>query len=71
MEREFDGFDGFVDVGVIVFERGDDGDVGEVMKEFGAFIEESRVVFVAFDGEGGIFDSGRGRVRKAEGLTAD
>src|SRR5882672_4846406 len=50
-EGGFDGFEVGEDVGVVELEIVDEGDLGEVMDEFAAFVEESGVVFVALNDE--------------------
>ncbi len=51
-EGGFDGGEVGVDVSVVELDVGEDGGVGEVVEELGAFIEECRVVLIAFEDEG-------------------
>lgn len=71
MEGGFDFLEVFVDVAVVEFEGGDDGDVGLVVEEFCAFVEEGGVVFVAFDDEGCVFFAEVGGAGEVLGLAAD
>lgn len=58
-EAEFDFLDVLVDVGVVEFDVVDDDALGKVVEEFGAFVEEGGIVFVAFeDGERGVGKEG-------------
>src|SRR5689334_21291400 len=52
-EGRLDGGEVLENVGVIEFEIIDDGDLGQVMDELAAFIEEGGIVLVAFDNEPG------------------
>ena len=52
LEGGLDGFEVGVDVGVIELYVGEDGGVGKVVEELGAFVEEGGVVLVAFEEEG-------------------
>ena len=51
LERGFYRIEIFVDVGVIEFDRGENDRVGKVVKELRSLVEESGVVFVAFEDE--------------------
>ena len=51
LERQADGGEVRVDVGVVELDVVDDGDVGQVLQELRRLVEERAVVFVAFDDE--------------------
>src|SRR3546814_4925964 len=53
MELGLDGLEIGEDIGVVEFEVIEDGGARPVMHEFGALVEECRVVFVGFDNEEG------------------
>ncbi|HET8636786.1 MAG TPA: Mur ligase domain-containing protein, partial [Acidobacteriaceae bacterium] len=52
LERDFDSFEIGVDIGVIEFHVSENERVGEVVQKFRTFVEEGRVVLVAFNDEG-------------------
>ncbi len=71
VELPLDGGQVIEDIRVVELQVAQDGDLGAVVDELGALVEEGRIVLVGFNHEGGIVSAETGRDAEVAGHPAD